>query len=304
MPLPTGEIPPPPHGLETLPLAPASPFTNSLNLNVQQDLQSLQPRYPTSCSHGPNLGGDNSIQIPQLQSIYGVPHTPLEISQSGFEIAQNTAQSNNLLTSYGPPASGSIGISSSIGVSEVHEPSSSYGPPPSGNPADSLAYSSQKSTSTVQIDSAGATSNVHESHSQSDSESQMQSESNAKQESHKDVVSKRKELPGLAGSGLDIISAQQSHTVEIPIQGQLGSYSLQFQSANPLASQNNQLDSPDHQKLLSEGLLQSILSAIEQPKRQNVRQSDEEENLEKHRDVEDFVNSQAGQETLGEPKTE
>lgn len=262
-------------------------------MNIQQDLQSIQPRYPSACSHGPNLGSGNSIQIPQLQSIYGVPNTPLEISQSGFEIAQNTAQSNNLLTSYGPPASGSIGVSSSIGVSEVHEPSSSYGPPPSGNPADSLAYSSQKSTSTVQIDSAGAGSNVHESHSQSQSQSDAQALESQKHE----------ELPGLSGTGLDIISAQQSQTVEIPIQGQHGAYSLQFQATDPLASQNNHLDSPDHQKLLSQGLLDRVLSAIEQPKQQNVRQPNEE-NLENHRDVEEFVNSEAGQETLGEPKTE
>lgn len=305
--LPTGEIPSPPHGLETLPLAPASSFTNNLNLNIQQDLQSIQPRYPSACSHGPNLGGGHPVQIPQLQSIYGVPNQPLEISQSGFEIAQNTAQSNNLLTSYGPPASGSIGVSSSIGVSEVHEPSSSYGPPPSGNPADSLAYSSQKSSSTVQIDSAGATSNVHESHSQSESESktQSQSESSAQpSESQNEEATKPEQLPGLEGTGLNIISAQQSQTVEIPVQGQLGSYSLQFQAADPLASQNNQLDSPDHQKLLSEGLLQSILSAIEQPKQQNVRQSNDEEDLDKRHEVEEFVNSQAGQDTLGEPKTE
>lgn len=302
LPPPTGEIPPPPHGLETLPLAPASPFNNNLILNIQQDLQSIQPRYPSECSHGPNLGGGHSVQIPQLQSVYGVPNTPLEISQSGFEIAQNTAQSNNLLTSYGPPASGSFGVSSSIGVSENHEISSSYGPPPSGNPHDSLAYSSQKSTSTIQIDSAGANSNVHESQSQSQSQSQADAQPS---ESDKNDASKVEELPGLSGTGLDIISAQQSQTVEIPVQGQLGSYSLQFQSADPLGSQNNQLDSPDHQKLLSEGLLQSILSAIEQPKQQNVRQTtNEEENLENHREVEEFVNSQAGQETLGEPKTE
>lgn len=299
LPPPTGEIPPPPHGLETLPLAPASPFNNNLNLNIQQDFASTQPRYQSECSHGPNLGGGNSIQIPQLQSIYGVPNTPLEISQSGFEIAQNTAQSNNLLTSYGPPASGSFGVSSSIGVSEVHEPSSSYGPPPSGNPADSLAYSSQKSSLSLQIDNSGATSNLQESHSQS----QAQSQSDA-QQSEPNLTTKVGELPGLTGTGLNIISAQQSQTVEIPVQGQHGAYSLQFQAADPLASQNNQLDSPDHQKLLSEGLLQSILSAIEQPQQQNVRQTNEGENLENHREVEEFFNSQTGQETLSEPKTE
>lgn len=314
LPPPTGAIPPPPHGLETLPLAPASPFNNQFN--IQPD---YQPRYPHECSHGPNLGGGNSgshsVQIPQLQSIYGVPNTPLEISQSGFEIAQNSAQTSNLLTSYGPPASGSIGVSSSIGVSEVHEPSSSYGPPPSGNPADSLAYSSQKSTETVQIDSASATSNLHESKSDTQQKSQSESEPSAdiqppfaNQQSEQNADNNKVgELPGLSGAGLDIISAQRSQTVEIPVQGQLGAYSLQFQAADPLGSQTNQLDGPDHQKLLNEGLLQSILSAIEQPKQQNVRQAVDDgtdEQLENHREVEEFVHSQAGQDTLGEPKTE
>lgn len=291
LPPPTGEIPPPPHGLESLPLSPAAQFIIP-QLSLSQDLPFVQqPRYQSGCSHGPNLGGGgqeslSSIQIPQLQSIYGVPNAPLDVSQSGFEIAQNTAQSN-LLTSYGPPASGIVSNSNllnNVHTHEVHEPSSSYGPPPSGNPADSLAYSSQKS-STIQIDSASANSNIAEKNTQTETET------------------KSEDLPGLSGAGLDIISAQKSQTVEIPVQGQLGSYSLQFQSANPLSSQNNEIESPDHQKLLSEGLLQSILSAIEQPKSENVQQSTDE-NIQNHPDVEQFVHSVAGQETLGEPKTE
>lgn len=113
------------------------------------------------------------------------------------------------------------------------------------------------------------------------------------------------DLPGLTSSGLNIISAQKSLPLEIPVQGQHGTYSLQFQSADPLASQNNEIDTPDHQKLLSEGLLQSILSAIEQPKGNDIDvQAPPKQHLEDHPEVNEFVNSPVGQETLSEVKAE
>lgn len=113
------------------------------------------------------------------------------------------------------------------------------------------------------------------------------------------------QLPGLDGAGLDIISAQRSHTVEIPVQGQLGTYSLQFQSADPLASHNNELVTPDHQKLLSDGLLQSILSAIEQPKDNSLaEQPIITESLSDHPDIKEFIKSETGKDTLGEVKAE
>lgn len=197
---------------------------------------------------------------------------------SSFEIAQN-ADPQQLLTSYGPPASGAANsIDSLINTNEIHAASSSYGPPPSGNPGDSYAHSSQKSLSTVQVDSvSNVTSN--------------------------EVESQVGELPGLSTSGLDIISAQKSIPLEIPVQGQLGTYSLQFQAADPLASQNNEIDTPDHQKLLSEGLLQSILSAIEQPKGNEVPQI-QRENLDNHPDVNEFVQSDVGHDTLAEVDAE
>lgn len=267
LPPPSSEIPPPPHGLETLPLAPPAPFHGQSTLQ----LQDFSPRVVQQpCGHGPDL--------PRLQSSYGVPNQgPLDVGPSGFEIAQNSVQSN-LLTSYGPPASGSaLGGDFTNIVSEAHEPSSSYGPPPSGNPADSLAFGSQKSSSTVEISKSG-------------------------DEEHGDAQAN--ELPGLSGAGLDIISAKKSQTVEIPVEGQLGSYTLQFQSADPLAPRANPADTPDHQKLLSEGLLQSILTAIEQPKKPNQPIVVSDESLQNHPDVQQFVHSPAGQETLAEPKTE
>lgn len=319
-------------GLESLPLAPAAQFHHG-HQNHQPRLNTIPqfnavPQYNTvpqfdqfiytqsQCSHGPNLAdgrhsgfpaghpiqlqqafpappfqglpsnqpanfGSNAGLIPQLQTVYGVPSQSLDVSQSsGFEIAQNAPQ--GLLDSYGPPASGSVNtIDTSFvhgGAPEVHAPSSSYGPPPSGDPnaLDSLAHGSQKSVSAVQPN-----------------ETQTASETTYNQ------------LPGLDGAGLDIISAQRSHTVEIPVQGQLGTYSLQFQSADPLASQSNDLVTPDHQKLLSDGLLQSILSAIEQPKDNSLaEQPIITESLSNHPDVKEFVKSEAGKDTLGEVKAE
>lgn len=263
--------------MESLPLSPASQFqSNQPKANAFDQFIYTQ----SQCSHGPNLSGNGLLEntIPQLQTVYGVPNQPFDVQASSFEIAQN-APAQDLLTSYGPPASGSASsIDALVNTQEIHEPSSSYGPPPSGNPGDSSAHGSQKSLFSIQIDSKNTTLNATES-------------------DHYD------QLPGLDNSGIDglnIISAQKSHTVEIPIQGQLGRYALQIQAADPLASQNNELETPDHEKFLSEGLLQSILSAIEQPKSNNGPQLEQSnsESIHNHPEIKEFVNSATGQETL------
>lgn len=274
-------------GLESLPLAPAAQFHSH-----QPRINSFADQYiyaPSQCSHGPNLGNSANIlqQIPQLQTVYGIPPQPLDVSQSSsFEIAQNAAAQSGLVhSSYEAPASGAA--TSIDGLFNPHEAlSSSYGPPPSGNPADSFAHSSQKSVSTIQIDSLNSTSNASETSSDFKIDG---------------------ELPGLSNAGLDIISAHRSQSIEIPIQGQLGTYSLQFQSADPLASQNNELDTPNHQELLSKGLLDSILSAIEKDKsNQTPTQLSQtnDENLNNHPDFKEFVSSSVGQDTLAEVKAE
>lgn len=287
-----------------MPLAPAAPF-HSQQQHQQQQQQQQQPKAnlfeqfvysPSQCSHGPNLVGVENFQyqpilqsfqqqsisqaIPQLQTVYGVPPQSLDVSQSSFEIAQN-AGPQGLLTSYGPPASGLANSFDSItNTHEENSPSSSYGPPPSGNPADNFAHSSQKSVSSVQIDST------------SDFESNVND-------------SRTNELPGLSSAGLDIISAQKSVPIEIPVQGQLGTYSLQFQAADPLSSQTNEIGTPDHQKLLNDGLLQSILSAIEEPKGNDVAESaSQAQSLDAHPEVNEFVKSSVGQETLSEVEAE
>lgn len=271
--------------MESLPLAPAAPF-QSHQIPKGNSFADQYIYAPSQCSHGPNLGNNINLfqSIPQLQTVYGIPPQPLDVSQSsGFE---NAAQAGFVHSSYEAPASGvATSIDSLINTHEVHAPSSSYGPPPSGNPADSFAHGSQKSVSTIQINSLNSTSNVSQTSS---------------------LNEKTEDLPGLSGAGLDIISATKSHSIEIPIQGQHGSYSLQFQSGDPSASQNNELDQPNHEKLLSEGLLDQILTAIETDKSTHTPQlvQSNNENIQNHPDVKQFVSSSVGQETLAEVQAE
>ncbi|XP_035919749.1 extensin-like [Anopheles stephensi] len=103
-------------------------------------------------------------------------------------------------------------------------------------------------------------------------------------------------LPGLDGGigGLELISAQKSQSLTIPVQGQRGSYQLQFQSADPQGS-----GSAPHEQILSEGLLQSILSAIEQPQQHRATEDQEsyDPNID-HSEVSVFLKSPEGQKTL------
>lgn len=282
LPPPTGNVPHIPNGLETLPLQEPVAF----NPNLPQALPLIQPaRFAGSdCNNGPNLAGSSS-SIPALQSTYGVPNVVLDVSQSGFEVAHSSAK-HVLTSSYDAPASGDITAQSQQSAQiEVHSPSSSYGPPPSGNPADSLAYDSELKSSSVAVDTV---------QSDASSTSVVQDTNPAS-------------LPGLDGAGLDIVSAKQSHSLEIPVQGALGSYQLQFQSANPLGGQSNEVDGPDHKQLLSEGLLQSILSAIEQPQSNGFTPpAAPAVSFENQADVEQFIHSRVGQDALSEhePKTE
>ncbi|KAL9881698.1 uncharacterized protein LOC119643907 isoform X1 [Glossina fuscipes] len=126
-------------------------------------------------------------------------------------------------------------ISQSVPVAERHSqyvtgPANSYGPPPSGG-IDHLGFASEKS----------AISALPE-HINTDL------------------------LPGL--EGLNVISAQKSEGIQLPIEhnnhpSQLAhTYQVQFRGGN-----NEQ--SSKHEEILSEDLLQTILSAIEEPQQQH-----------------------------------
>lgn len=328
LPPPTQEIPSPPNGLESLPLEQSSQLFlqhQNHNYDVPQAQPLIQePRYAGvgvhDCGHGPQLNGLGPSQS------YGVP------SATGYDSSKSNYNFDSSISSIGLSAF-SGGISVENHPIEEHSPTSSYGPPPSGPiAAESEAFDTQLKTSVL---TAEASSNIdvqeqiiHDESGQGDAEdsqpkqaaliqtfdtsaqSQDQSESSNSQEHlHIQVQDDQQhntqinDLPGLSGSGLDIISSQKSQSVTIPVQGALGSYQLQFQSADPLGSGGNSIDVPNHQQFLSEGLLQSILNAIEQPgsNSQAIPQTTFEE-LHNHSDVDSFINSQAGQEALAEPK--
>lgn len=323
LPPPTQEIPSPPNGLESLPLEQSSQFFIQ-HQNHNYDLPQAQPliqepRYSgvggSDCGHGPQLNGLGPSQS------YAIT------SGSGYE----TAKSNYNFDSSIGLAAVSGGISVENHPIEEHSPTSSYGPPPSGPIAlDSEGFDTQLKTSSLTAEESNNI-DVQEQvviqdqdntednqpkqaafiqtldtleHAQDQSQS-----SNSQEHLHIQVQDDQQQntqsndLPGLTGSGLDIISSQKSQSLTIPVQGTLGSYQLQFQAADPLGSAGNSIDVPNHQQFLSEGLLQSILNAIEQPdsNSQAIPQTTFEE-LHNHSDVDSFINSQAGQDVLTEPK--
>lgn len=277
-----GEIPRPQNSIQLLPQQNHVEFNNQ-GLHTPSSIQSL-PLQNHVDFNGNNQGLHTHIQQQALPYSNSARFVGSDCSQG-----PNLASSNIpvLRSTYGVP-NVALDVSQSsfeTAHSSANEPTSSYGPPPSGNPADSVAFATELKPSADTPDTSDD--NVQLTQSE---------ETNASS------------LPGLSGAGLDIVSAKQSHSLEIPVQGALGSYSLQFQSADPLGIQNNEVDTPNHKQLLSEGLLQSILSAIEQPngKTTFVAPQTDIESLENHKDVEQFIQSQVGQETLSdsEPKTE
>lgn len=321
LPPPTNEIPLPPQGLEALPLQQGTHLFTS-HLDGAQALPLIQePRFnvgSSDCGHGPSFGGSVDQQQGSIQN-YNV--------QAGYEAAtsnqhsyetQQTGYSNNnaVLSSYDSPASGLLVATNAFDTTDEHSPTSSYGPPPSGNPGDSVAYDSQVKTSSLSLSgeeqpqALPLTQEIQLSQSQE----QQSAKNTINEEQHTSLLSEGEnvsslqstnQLPGLDGAGLDIISAQQSHSLTIPVQGSLGTYQLQFQAADPLGSVSNNLDAPNHQQILSEGLLQSILSAIEQPGSNAIAVPQSTfDAVQTHNDVDSFIQSQAGQDVLAEPKIE
>jgi hypothetical protein len=111
----------------------------------------------------------------------------------------------------------------------------------------------------------------------------------------------RSELPGLSNglssSGLDFISAIKSHSIEVPQnQGSVSNFQLQIQGSQ---SQDNRIDGTNHKQILDDGLLQSILTAIEQKPSQTVPQVTEDAETE-HTEAKTFLKSREGQEVLGD----
>lgn len=342
LPPPTQEIPLPPHGLESLPLEQGSQLFvhhHNHNYDVPHPQPLIQePRYSGvgggDCGHGPQLNGQGPSQLFGIPSGGGFDSAKSNYNfDSGLSSSISSSGISNILSSYDPPASGLAIAAIENQPIEEHSPASSYGPPPSGNPADSEAFDSQLKSSSLTAEASDnidvQEQSIQEQSIQDDDKPQQAAlfqtletsgqardqllSTNSQEHLHIQVQDDQQQdqrsqqsiddLPGLNGSGLDIVSSQKSESLTIPVQGALGSYQLQFQAADPLGSVGNSIEAPNHQQFLSEGLLQSILQAIEQPdsNSQAIPQTTFEE-IHNHSDVNSFINSQAGQEVLAEPK--
>lgn len=78
-----------------------------------------------------------------------------------------------------------------------------------------------------------------------------------------------KSLAHIFGPGSELIKSQSIDFNNIQVKGALGSYTLQIQSADGAKPGGNSIPVP-HDQVLSEGLLQSILAAIEQPQNKAI----------------------------------
>lgn len=103
----------------------------------------------------------------------------------------------------------------------------------------------------------------------------------------------RLDVAGL--TGLNVVSAQKSQSITIPVEGARGNYELQFQATDQTGAA-----SAPHEQLLSEGLLQQILSAIEQPGQTTAPQVTQDEQVD-HDEVKIFLKSPEADPLIREP---
>lgn len=304
LPPPTSELPIPPLKLMLPHPAPAQTFhhhqhqqqshgsgssaSSSSSLSFQnQELRNVHVIH--DCGKGPQLSQNyGPPSQPQVNQNFGPPSGPPALSYgtplgkpltSYGSPSQSQSHSQGLSSSYEIPA-GSFEVPAYNSV-DFNSQSNSYGPPASGPASlDVIGLESQQRANTV-------VSNEQQNIIAAASETQVSHEA----------------LPGLSnglsGSGLNFISAQKSHSIAVPSQsGQTGNYQLQFVTSHSDHS-NNRIDAPNHQQILADGLLQSILSAIEKQPTQTVPQVTEEQETD-HSEVQVFLTSPQGQEVLAD----
>ncbi|KAG5685153.1 hypothetical protein PVAND_014345 [Polypedilum vanderplanki] len=204
---------------------------------------------------------------------YGTPLAP-PLSQY---IPPNESHSAVLSTSYEVPAQNfEIPQHNSV---DFNSPANSYGPPASGPASSSLDV--------IGLESRGNSVIVEPQTAESNDAPKV-------------------ELPGLSSglsnSGLDFISATKSHTLVLPTSqsGPTRNFQLNIQSSHSDQS-DNRVDLPNHhQQILADGLLNSILNAIEQPSSTVPQVSEDPE--QEHKEAKKFLESKAGQEVLAEKK--
>lgn len=286
---PTNVLPIPPMQLILPNLTPAQPFAvqqqqshgsgSSSSSGAGYSFQNQELTHVHvihDCGKGPQLNQGGYAAPAQnyaspTQS-YGTPlGQPLDSYQSPI-----ASQLQGLSDNYEVP-SGSLAIPQHNSIN-FNSPSNSYGPP---GPAslDVIGLESQQRANTVvaehqNIISAGTTNQVFE-----------------------------QALPGLStglsGSGLNFLSAQKSHSIDVPSQGgHSGAYQLQFVQSHS-GQNSNSIDSQNHDNILADGLLSSIISAIEKKPAQTVPQVTEDQETD-HSEVQVFLKSPEGQVVLAD----
>ncbi|GJQ68121.1 hypothetical protein Trydic_g10711 [Trypoxylus dichotomus] len=109
----------------------------------------------------------------------------------------------------------------------------------------------------------GGGTDLQTSHSQSSVSLSSSSSTNSISEVGKDSYGKS--LGESFANGGELIKSQSLDLNNIPLQGALGSYTLQIQPADGLGNVGSSPGDVPHEQVLTDGLLQSILAAIEQP---------------------------------------
>ncbi|KAH8301562.1 hypothetical protein KR059_005785, partial [Drosophila kikkawai] len=243
--------PPPPPTQQYLPAAPPPPVF--FQQQQQQHHHHAENSYSASQFHAQGLPLPQQAprfsqlpfqqQQPQPIIVHDCGHGPNVVSSSGYQVQQQQ-QVQQLQQQFGSVSAASSGaynaIAQSIPVAEQHTqqlvsgPADSYGPPPSGNDIDSFdhtGYASQKNAVAALPDGTDP-----------------------------------QQLPGL--DGLDVLSAQKSQSIQLG-NGQQPAQNFQVQFGGSLNNAPG-VSSGDanHEEILSQGLLQSILTAIEQPQQQ------------------------------------
>lgn len=269
-----------PHGLNSLPLEnSARPFLTQHNTHINAQALPLiqEPRGiigGNDCGHGPsNLHLQQQLRIPQpIQDSYGPPPSGNVFTSQAATFGNIEGHSNFI----------SPAISTSFELPLGHVPHAEYGVPKFNqfDNHDNFAFGSSLKSETVKI--TGEKVNVQPKENSIEGEDKpsktLEPPSNQKQTQfdqqpapsasplsapaavagdYEDEAT-RLDVAGL--TGLNVLSAQKSQSITIPVEGVRGNYELQFQSTDQTGA-----GSAPHEQLLSEGLLQQILSAIEQP---------------------------------------
>lgn len=275
IPPPTHDVPIPPMRLSVPNHGPSQPFLSQHQLSGSGSSASSNSAYSYQNQELRNVHIIHDCgKGPQLSPSYG---TPLGQPLTNYQAAESSQQSHGLSSNYEiPQVSLDVPQQNSI---DFNSNANSYGPPASGPASlDVVGLESQQRTNSV-----------------------VSAEQQNIVDSGTEITNQA--LPGLSdglsGSGLDFLSAQQSQSIELPANGgQVGNFELQFTQSH--SDQNsNRIDAPSHQQILADGLLQSILTAIEQKPVQAVPQVTEDLETD-HSEVQVFLKSPEGQEVLAD----